>query len=193
MNPPLAYPYASGNLLEQRNTYFYSTYEGPSFLDAWREQREQTLRDLSNAVPTVGKYDDALLSAPTDVLLESIHRDLCARRKFVQHQPLDRLVQRFEVSKRLHGEYDVAWHPVEPADYRSLERYVRFAEILALAYAQAGRLPYLNAMLKVVDTLSAVCSALSRDQRIRLEQIIVEERGYIEGLRARLIGGIDAP
>jgi methionyl-tRNA formyltransferase len=34
------YPYASGDLLEKRNTYFYTPYAGADFLLAWRLQRE---------------------------------------------------------------------------------------------------------------------------------------------------------
>lgn len=192
MNRQPTYPYASGNLLEQRNTYFYSTYEGRAFLDAWRQQRDQALRELSDIAPTEAKNSQAPLSAPTDILLESIHGDLSAKRKVVESRALDRLVQRFEVSKRLHGEYDARWRPVDASDYRSLERYIRFAEILAAAYGQTGSLPYLNAMLKVLDTLTSIHAALSGAQRGRLRRVITQERDHIERLSLRLAGNSDA-
>ena len=35
------YPYADGNRLADRNTYFYTRFDGVDFLDAWSECRER--------------------------------------------------------------------------------------------------------------------------------------------------------
>ena len=34
------YEYSSGDLLEDRNTYFYTLFRGKSFLSAWQEKRD---------------------------------------------------------------------------------------------------------------------------------------------------------
>ena len=85
---------------------------------------------------------------------------------------LDRLLQRFEVSKRLHGQYDASWRPTDPEDFRDLERYLLFAEALVLGYERTQRLQYLNALLKCMDTLSAYIGALDVDQMNRLRQLL---------------------
>jgi methionyl-tRNA formyltransferase len=191
----MKYLYASGDLLETRNTYFYSSYEGRAFLDAWRRQRTDALREMSDNHSTVASAQtpDSQAVRATDILLESIYRQLTAKGGPVGQIPLlDRLVQRFEVSKRLHGEYNEQWRPVDTADYRSLERYVRFAEILDMAYQRLGALPYLNALLKIVDTLTALRSRLNAQQQPRLRRVIAHEQDHVERLSARLRGAVDA-
>ena len=165
------------------------------FLEAWRRQRTDALREMSDN-HSAGATNEASGSpavCATDVLLESIYQELTAKSCGVEHiSLLDRLVQRFEVSKRLHGEYNEKWRPVDATDYRSLDRYVRFAEILDLAYQCTGALPYLNALLKIVDTLTALHSTLSARQQPRLRRVIAQERDHVERLTARLKGAVDA-
>ena len=188
-----SYPYASGDLLEHRNTYFYSAYEGRAFLDAWRQQRADALHEMPDTLPAATTAESAVSPLrPTDILLETIYLDLNATSSPLKPIPLlDRLVQRFEVSKRLHGEYDEDWRPVDSTDYRSLERYVRFAEILDLAHQHTKGLTYLNALLKIVDTLTALHAILSTPQRTRLRRVIAHERSHVERLTASLTGKIN--
>jgi hypothetical protein len=189
------YPYATGDLLETRNTYFYSPYHGLAFLEAWRRQRTDALREMSDdrSPATIADAPDSPAARETDILLESIYRELTTESGALEHlSSLDRLVQRFEVSKRLHGEYNEEWRPVDATDYRSLERYVRFAEILDMAYQRIGALPYLNALLKIVDTLTALRSTLSTQQQPTLQRVITHERDHVERLTARLMGAVDA-
>ena len=191
MNHEASYPYASGDLLEERNTYFYSAYQGTAFLEAWRQQRADALREMSGnpSTATPAEAASAPLVRATDILLECIHQQLMAGEgTFARIPALDRLVQRFEVSKRLHGEYDEKWRPVDSADYRLMERYVRFAEILERAHRFSGELPYLNALLKIVDTLTALRATLSTEQTERLRQIIAHERVHVEQLARRVTG-----
>lgn len=187
MSEPAPYPYASGDLLEQRNTYFYAPFGGAAFLDAWRRQRAGALRAMS-ALPAAATGAREPGPGGVDALLEDIHRSLTATR-IPPGEPmpaLNRLVQRFEVSKRLHGEYDANWRPTDAADYRYMERYIRFAEILDLAHERTGALPYLNALLKIVDTLASQREALSAAQRARLACVIEHEQGHVERLATRL-------
>ncbi len=41
MTQQTIYPYASGHLLEERNTYFYSSYHGKALLEAWQARRRE--------------------------------------------------------------------------------------------------------------------------------------------------------
>ncbi|PWT75141.1 MAG: hypothetical protein C5B46_03010 [Proteobacteria bacterium] len=189
----MTYSYASGDLLEQRNTYFYSAYQGPGLIDAWRRQRHEVETDLAIGAGAAHGSEEPLPIGPTDWLLQSMYRTLSTQGGLSEQTQLERLVQRFEVSKRLHGEYDATWRPVDPADYRSSERYVRFAEILQLAYGFSGRITYLNTLLKVVDTLTAMRATLTVHQRARLRDVVGQERRYIDALHAAVEAKKHAP
>lgn len=65
---------------------------------------------------------------------------------------LDRLVQRFEVTKRLYTFYPPGFRKGEGA-YTEVRPYWLFALCLALAHARSGQLQYLSTQLKVVDLL----------------------------------------
>lgn len=178
----MKYPYADGDLLEQRNTYFYSRYEGRAFLAAWCRQRAGVA-----ALPAAGSSESAAGSRPTDRLLDDLKGALSTRSTDTgARQILDRLVQRFEVSKRLHGEYSADWRPVDPADYHKLERYLCFGEVLELAWTAWAALPYLNALLKCLDTLTALAGRLDVGQRLRLESLIGREKMHVAALAKRL-------
>lgn len=71
---------------------------------------------------------------------------------------LDRLLQRFEVSKKVFSEYSLGLRKGEGAD-DDLELYQRFALVLAVAYAKRKRLQYLSTLLKVNDLLLSVPAA----------------------------------
>lgn len=180
-----AYPYSRGDLLEQRNTYFYSTFGGEAFLSAWRAERESALGDLPAAMPAPEAGEG---QAPTDRLLERLYRAFFeGRQGRDEERLLDRLIQRFEVSKRVHAEYNDEFRPSDPEDYRDLGRYLRFAEVLDAAFGLAGGLPRLNAMLKCLDTLTALRDRLEADAAGRLARLIGREREHVDAL-ARSIG-----
>lgn len=176
------YPYASGDLLEKRNNYFYTPYAGTDFLRAWWRQR-----DAVALSPSVGALEGESPWGGTDILLETIAEALLA--PVVQSSMADalaRLIQRFEVSKRLHGEYCANWRPVAPDDYRQPARYLRFAEVLEMAWQRGMGLPTLNALLKCVDTLASLQPRLDGDQQRRLAVVIERERMHVAGLARRI-------
>jgi methionyl-tRNA formyltransferase len=180
VKPGVTYDYASGDLLESRNTYFYTGFRGREFLAAWRDQRSNSVADGSGRQRAGSGPQNA---EPTQQLLESICLGLMSQAGRPDAlQLLERLLQRFEVTKRLHGEYNADWRPTDPHDYRAVERYVRFAEVLDLAYAQTSRLQFLNALLKCMDTLTSMAARLDPLQRDRLRQLSISERAHVERL-----------
>ena len=183
MSTGVSYDYASGDLLEDRNTYFYARFQGPEFLSAWRRQRDAILAEKSDFF---GEDRHAAIT-PTDQLLETIWRELSARGSNAETmRVLGRLLQRFEVTKRLHGEYGENWRPTDPQDYRVMKRYVRFAEVLELAYSSSAALPYLNALLKCMDTLTALYARLDVGQKKRLQELIIREKNHVERLALKI-------
>jgi hypothetical protein len=177
----VVYGYAAGDLLEQRANYSYSRFQGVPFLDAWRAQRAALL-----AQPGVDQAAKQAAPAPTDLLLEALAADLeRGPQSAGAIQTLQRLLQRFEVTKRLHASYNEGWRPVDPGDYRHPERYLRFAEVLDQAYARTAHLPFLNGLLKCMDTLSSLAAELQHTQMQRLHVLVGRERGHIERLAGR--------
>ncbi|MBM3803166.1 MAG: hypothetical protein FJW26_12770 [Acidimicrobiia bacterium] len=102
---------------------------------------------------------------------------------------IDRLVQRFEVSKRLY-EFYVFRGNLFRADshtpFRRLSLYLEFAEVAVRAYQLSGELPYLNVLLKALDTLSGVSVQLADSEQSRLAWLIVQERALVKALANKL-------
>ena len=187
-----AYPYAAGDVLERPNTYYYSVYQGQEFLSAWRKQRINAQSDLEARIGTAGSAGAGTVSA-TDRMLDAVCRDIATGGVATESEAvLNSLVQRFEVTKRLHGEYNARFRPVDPGDYRSLERYVRFAEVLDAAYTSVRRLPYLNALLKCLDILTALSECLDANQSKRVRQLIDREREHVQRLADKLSRNVHA-
>jgi methionyl-tRNA formyltransferase len=183
----LLYPYAQGDLLESRNTYFYTPFQGRPFLKAWETQRDGILSTHWESEPM---FDSPLTdpATATDVLLDSIHAAIVADPSAGDWPDLDHLLQRFEVTKRVHGAYNDLWRACDPADYTSLPRYLRLAEVLELAYKASGALPYLNGLLKCMDTLTALHARLHLTAKERLNELIAKERQAVLALSQRLLG-----
>lgn len=177
------YPYAAGPLLDARNTYSYTAYHGTAFLDAWREARERVL-----AAPTPDAAPCAEPPAsPTARLLRRIQASLAGGDgRSAALADLNRLLQRFEVTKRVHGEYNENWRPADPEDFRELGLYLALAETLDAAYTATGVLQYLNGLLKCLDTLSAYLPVLDGPQMGRLRALVRQERAHVDALGATL-------
>ncbi|CAM5202695.1 Methionyl-tRNA formyltransferase OS=Castellaniella defragrans (strain DSM / CCUG 39792 / 65Phen)OX=1437824 GN=BN940_10766 PE=4 SV=1 [Castellaniella denitrificans] len=177
-----SYPYAAGDLLENRNTYFYTPFGGQDFLHAWRNQRAQaraacsTDPDIANAPKDTAPIIGLLQRLKT----ESQASALPANTRLV----LDRILQRFEVSKRLHDDYTAAWKPLDPERYHGMERYLLLAELLGQAASTTADLRYLNGLLKCVDTLTAASATMNRFGG-RLRTILDQERDLVDRTASR--------
>jgi hypothetical protein len=192
----VAYPYANGNLLEQRNTYFYSAFQGSGFLQAWHMSRSRILATLPPpsaphhhlsrmALPVGARVDTAELLASLN--LAALNADLEQFSKIKLW--IDRLVQRFEVSKRLYDIYvlrDGHLKAESGSSFRKVSLYLEFGELMVAAYCVSRDLPYLNALLKALDTLSAIRAELLEHEDARLAWLIVEERRLVRALAEQL-------
>ena len=171
------YPYGTGNRLEDRNTYFYTPYLGRDFFIAWQNQRTAALQLACKQTA------NSVINKPTDRLIADLFVSLTRgdKRAIIWLQ-IDKLLQRFEVSKRLHGEYNANWRPIDPSDYEHNERYLLFAELINLAFETSGKLQYLNTLLKCMDTLTAMAAKLDISQKRRLDELTCQERKHIQTL-----------
>ena len=171
------YPYASGDLLAKRNVYSYSPYHGEAFLDAWKQSRKTAGqgsavgRALSNEhTPTFALIQSVALKLKKDPIDTSTW------------QTLDRLLQRFEVTKRVHHEYTSSWRSVDKTAFSAMPAYVELAETLLWAYQTNGSLTYLNVLLKLLDTLSSLLGDLPEALQRRTSSLIQIEAALIDDL-----------
>lgn len=186
MTEPSLYRYDQGDLLEQRNTYFYSAFHGSRFLDAWAEQRARCATDENATVPEGAETIHAP-KGQTDLWLDQLHFAFSSGEATEEHRLLlAKLIQRFEVTKRMHGNYAANFRPTDADDYQSLARYVAFAEVLAAAYRTDRKLQQINALLKCLDTLCALRPRLAKALRPRLSELVLAERGFVVELLRNL-------
>jgi hypothetical protein len=91
------------------------------------------------------------------------------------------LLKRFEVTKRIWNSYADDWRGEPSSGYRNLDLYVRFGEVLDLAYSRTGSLVYLNALLKCVDTCTAMVEEVTL--KGRLARLIRSELDHVSRLQ----------
>lgn len=177
-----AYSHAEGDRIEDRNTYQYSTFAGSAFLVAWESSRFAALDNLGPAAPSDGAQM-VPQGLDTAGVLERIAE---APSSPESRAALERIIQRFEVTKRVHGQYGPDNRAIDRGDYHDLRLYVRFAELLEQRHAAGDTLVPLNTLLKCLDSLCSVQDRLRGDVRGRVARLIELERGHVQALAARL-------
>lgn len=177
------YPFADGDRLYDRNTYFYTPYGGQSFLAAWKRSR----------LP-VGVTTASVVGLPqVESLNESAGQEMAVwLQAWRDRHPLSAVQSRrflhrlrhFEVSKRLFAAYGADDKPLDRGDYRSIPRYLDFALVLEAAYAASLDLRFLNALLKISDTLVSMRAVLpSQDV---LDWLLHQEQMHVAALAQRV-------
>lgn len=173
------YPYSQGDRLEERNTYFYSQYHGAAFFPAWRTSRQAALEELPSArvvpLPVAPKHGKNTQDT-AELLAELLHAaaDAPGKRRLAE-----RLLQRFEVSKRLHRRYDSDFKAVADSGYDDLNLYLQFAALCLHQAKQPGALPFLNGLLKVIDSLISIQPRLTPAQGAQLAWLIAAEQDWV--------------
>lgn len=169
----MSYQYTDQNQLDMPHTYMYADYGGADFLGAYvADRRTELARHLQGRIfPQTDELKAALATMarslasarrpdsfslaeaiPLQSLLAALLGVLAAGDYTVAEPWLLRIIQRFEVSKKLYTRYASGFRKGE-GDVRNLGRYVELALCLALAYQLSGHLQYLSTQLKVIDLL----------------------------------------
>lgn len=191
------YPYSEGNKIETVNTYQYTPAHGDGFLDDWIVARQitgaSTAKDLSTLFSgadavSMSSIIDILLrggSVSGDVLITACYQGVIegSSESLTTVKPiLDLLVKRFEVTKRVYESYTnlKKFLPVNRESYKDLTLYLKMGGLFSAAYEKTGRLPYLNALLKITDSLVSVRSEISTDEMTFLAKLITEEQEHVQ-------------
>ena len=187
------YPYATGDLLVDPNTYFYSQFGGYPFIEAWMAARAITVAELpAPQEPPPPAHNtgppDANGTVQGEHFLEYLYGQIeTENRSDLGDETafwLSRILKKFEVTKRLYRAYDENMKAVDRAHYMDLGLYVRFGEIVDVAYDVSGDTRFLNALLKCIDTLCAVRENLISPHKARLSWLIGRELDHIRRLAA---------
>ena len=181
------YLYSQGDLLEKRNTYFYTAFQGRAFLKSWAESRDQILGSLPAPAIHMPDVDFAIArrgeqGGETEVLLERTLIGIKDPGDSVGRSLLEKFLNRFEITKRVYEAYLPNFRARPGSSYRCLGLYLRIGELFEMAYRVTGDLRYLNVLMKCVDTLSAYRTELGSEGGARLARLIFKERGYIGSL-----------
>lgn len=193
----MTYEYSRGDRLNDRNTYFYTTFQGPEFLSDWERDREQALLHLpaprEYAEPSSialefsdnGEFETLDLLEYLKLALEKVDNSNPGNSP-LQIQPwLDLLLQRFEVTKRVYTRYGPRFRAAGDRQYSDLALYAGLGEVMDLAYQKTSKLQYLNALLKVIDTLISRLMHLSVSVGGRTARLIQREQQYVQNLTSR--------
>jgi len=160
----MSYEYILDDNLEHPLRYQYTNYRGAAFMQDWYKSRKRILDQIDvDANPE--KFADiqgySLVGASREGWLaagKSLQTLLCAllqdrELSNEQRHILDGFVKTFEVRKRLYPYYSVGFKPDDETAYCNMALYTGFACVCAAAFEQYEDLRYLNALLKVNDTL----------------------------------------
>ena len=174
-----SYSFASGNLISNCNTYFYTEYQGIAFLDAWKRHRNKVRKNLpaSTSPPKAIPIDTD--SCKTHHLLErALDGDMVLTENFLR---------KFEITKRIHDAYDLDFRAIDPTACHSLHLYIRVADLFEFIYAAHSSVRYLNGYIKCLDTLCAHVDELDDDLKSRLVWHLNRELIHVQ-LRANRLG-----
>lgn len=180
------YSYINENAIEKKINYSYSNFQGKPFLNEWKNVRQQFQKIVS------GGFDfheelikvKALLSQPTEQMLHEWCNSI--NNGELDTNKLNLLVKRFEVTKKIYGEYDQQLRPVDKTNFMKIVPYILFSTVLVLSYETSKKLQYLNTLLKVNDILCSVYGLMEEYQRNFLAWLIGKEIIFVEDLYNKL-------
>lgn len=164
----MEYAYTLGDNLEEPLKYNYTAYHGRDFIRSWYLNRMRALlsineQDREYAPEHFCAKDTAFRMLP--VMNESeifvgptLHEILqtlltCKPVPEELKQLLDGCVKTFEVRKRLYPVYSLRFKPEDENSYHDIRLYIIFACVCVEAFRFYQDFRYLNALLKVNDTV----------------------------------------
>lgn len=193
------YEYSRGDPLEKPLKYTYTAFQGAPFLEAWRAARAE-IRDSLGAYrppqeaagPVAPPQGTIVETAPLLEFLADPSGDIAGAQRW-----LGWMIQRFEVSKRVHSAYALSGGRVSGnGEFRDMNLYLRLAEVLTSKVQQRGHLPALNALLKCLDTLCSRHETLNVTQKAQLAWLLEAETRLVQAARQPQTGAatdIDPP
>lgn len=198
------YYYSFGDRLnDERNSYFYTAYHGREFFDFWQASRKIPITLKRDNLPASlfsqsnieeGVVTAALASVEgilADELFDYLYKSMNTK-GFTPSVSghLKKLVKRFEVTKRVYSRYQGnKYQAVEKTAFKALGLYLKLAFLFSEAYNLTRSLSYLNAMLKIVDTIYSQIYILDDSYFSYLDELMAKEIKYVFELSDEM-GGV---
>ena len=188
MVPSELYPFATGDRLTDRNTYFYVPFGGDAFLAGWRASRDEAMAELGapeelvlhgRGTVTAPPFDTCTAVTALYARLVSDPEDAAA------HELARQLLRRFEVTKRIYSGYNAAFRAEAGAVYDDLTLYVALAHVLAAAYDATRGFNFLSGLLKINDTITAMRHQVPPGAKAAVSALLHRERGYVDDVARR--------
>jgi hypothetical protein len=178
------YPYAKNDLLNDPQKYSFSLFSGHIFVQSWLNHRKEQLSRLPSSrqpLQICGKkftptHTLDLLHATCEAIRQPNGVD-CEQSVYW----LERLLKKFEVSKKVYNSYQ-ATYPNSPqfnSSYTCLHLYLKLAECFVLAFKKWNQVQYLNAFIKIQDTIISQKNNLTILEKSHLAWTIEQELGVI--------------
>lgn len=190
----MSYPYCAENRMVSPANYQYAGFRGQAYLADYLCAREDALKALggSTLAASSAKLNHLLVEYVSSAGEVPIHafdtnqtietRNLlyslasCAGENNASALGeiwLHRLIQRFEVSKRLFRAYAPGFRKGD-GDFMQVELYVLFAALLCLRYLAKGDLQCLSTLLKATDLLCSLPPDMLPYKTAKMLALIVE-------------------
>jgi len=197
----MGYEYTIDDILETPFHYHYTAYRGKEFMQDWYSNRKDALSRLNfdpsgqllSGADWPGSEDRGMGQGTGEkiILRETLHvllYTLMKKERLSEDQKkrLDGCVKTFEVRKRLYPVYSERFKPEDEDGYQDMGLYTGFACVCAAAYEAYQDLRFLNALLKVNDTLLSqlgrrACLQEPENQE-RLAYALGKELDFIMGI-----------
>lgn len=180
----VAYSYSARNLLSEPQHYMYAKFEGLAFLRSYISAREQHVGQVKGELTDIAAASTSALkdfSETASVEIVPLLQALIAEQLRNPHSKevtywWRKVVQQFEVSKRLYAAYGPGFKKGS-GDYMNLEPYALLALSSTLHYRATGTLVALNVLLKLVDLL---CSQPTQHPLLHL--LVKTEMEFVRAL-----------
>lgn len=153
------YEYASGDLLNSPNTYFYSSTAGTEFLNAYLLSRGSVIKEL-DLVPRASQR----LTQFHNQFLKECRVSTGSDEYEARNDNFETLLKRFAVTKKIWSEYGPQVRPTQTATFDILKHYVEFGFVVLEWFEATKDLRYVNALLQVNDILQAHRQDLTQEE-----------------------------
>ncbi|MGG7174128.1 hypothetical protein ACQPV1_12465 [Clostridium neonatale] len=195
-----SYKYTKNNLLENKENYFFSQYEGKEFVYSYLQDRLSKIKiikeNLNNKnsnniymLENINKENDTFISNEfivTKVALIQILNNNDYRLNNKQKYILDGLLKRYEITKRIYEKYDLNFEELNNI-YCDLLNYILLSSCCLKYYEVSDNLKYLNVSLKINDMLSSNYSKIGEleeklfldclEKEVKVVSDLYEEKG----------------
>ena len=193
----MKYSYSNDDLLEFPQKYQMTPFEGREFISSYEKNRQkildiiknnQTVNSLSHTLKLLQKQ--FLIDIKSDQKIFVTSNQLSSILLRLQHQKetqqetkfIMALLKKFEIKKRIFSEYD---HELKEnsTDFKILTNYILLAAICAKKFQDNSNPKFLNALLKLNDTICSQIDSINDVNNLSLIYYIINhEHEYIRNL-----------